>query len=108
FSGPEGRIDVALTAHNNLAIVSVTDTGCGIAAEDQSRIFDRGYRTSLARASAVPGTGLGLHFARTIAHAHGGNIEVISAPGKGSCFRVSLPLSPSLPASSVVAESCIN
>ena len=108
FSGPEGRIDVALTAHNNLAIVSVTDTGCGIAAEDQSRIFDRGYRTSLARASAVPGTGLGLHFARTIAHAHGGNIEVISAPGKGSCFRVSLPLSPTLPASSVVAESCIN
>ena len=40
----------------------------------------------------MPGTGLGLHFARSIAQAHGGNIEVISVPGQGSCFRVSLPL----------------
>ena len=56
------------------------------------RIFERGYRTSAARNSTVPGTGLGLHFARCIAQAHGGDIEVISVPGQGSCFRVSLPL----------------
>ncbi|HEX4603297.1 MAG TPA: ATP-binding protein [Candidatus Angelobacter sp.] len=44
--------------------------------------------------SNVPGTGLGLHFARAIAEAHGGKIDVASVPGEGSCFRVSLPLLP--------------
>jgi signal transduction histidine kinase len=92
FTGPDGRIDVALTAHNGTAILSVSDTGCGIPAHEQPRIFERGYRTTGARKSSVPGTGLGLHFARNITQAHGGTIEVISVPGHGSCFRVSLPL----------------
>jgi signal transduction histidine kinase len=92
FTGPDGRIDVALTAHNGTAILSVSDTGCGIPAHEQQRIFERGYRTAGARKSSVPGTGLGLHFARNITEAHGGTIEVISVPGHGSCFRVSLPL----------------
>jgi len=92
FSGPEGRIDVALTAHDGRALLSISDTGCGIPAHEQSRIFERGYRTGSARRSAIPGTGLGLHFARSIAQAHGGTIEVVSVPGHGSCFRVSLPL----------------
>lgn len=92
FTGPEGRVDVALACHRDMAILSVKDTGCGIPVQEQGRIFERGYRTSSARNSAVPGTGLGLHFARSIAQAHGGNIEVISVPGQGSCFRVSLPL----------------
>jgi two-component system OmpR family sensor kinase len=92
FTGPEGRIDVALTAHNGTAILSVSDTGCGIPAHEQARIFERGYRAAAARKSAIPGTGLGLHFARCIAEAHAGSIEVISVPGHGSCFRVSLPL----------------
>ncbi|MGE5322832.1 MAG: ATP-binding protein [Actinomycetota bacterium] len=92
FTGPDGRIDVALSAHDGRAILSISDTGCGIPAHEQTRIFERGYRTGSARRSAIPGTGLGLHFARCIAHAHGGTIEVISVPGHGSCFRVSLPL----------------
>ena len=92
FTGPDGRIDVALSAHDGRAILSISDTGCGIPANEQTRIFERGYRTGSARRSAVPGTGLGLHFARCIAQAHGGTIEVISVPGHGSCFRVSLPL----------------
>lgn len=92
FTGSEGRVDVSLTSHRDMAILSVTDTGCGIPVQEQGRIFERGYRTSSARSSTVPGTGLGLHFARSIAQAHGGNIEVISVPGQGSCFRVSLPL----------------
>lgn len=99
FTEPNGRIDVSLTSHRDMAILSVTDTGCGIPVQEQSRIFERGYRTPSARNSAVPGTGLGLHFARSIAQAHGGNIEVISVPGQGSSFRVSLPLkvSPAAP-----------
>ena len=92
FTGPNGRVDVSLTSHRDMAILSVTDTGCGIPAQEQTRIFERGYRTSAARNSTVPGTGLGLHFARCIAQAHGGDIEVLSVPGQGSCFRVSLPL----------------
>jgi signal transduction histidine kinase len=75
-------------------MVSISDTGSGIAAEEQQLVFDRGYRTAAARKSSVPGTGLGLHFARAIAEAHGGQVEVSSVPGEGSTFRVTLPLRP--------------
>lgn len=92
FTGKDGKVDVSLNAHNDVAILSISDTGCGIPVQEQTRIFERGYRANAARKSAIPGTGLGLHFARSIAQAHGGNIEVISIPGQGSCFRVSLPL----------------
>jgi heavy metal sensor kinase len=94
FNRPGGRVDVSLTVHHETAIISVSDTGSGIAAEDHIHIFDRGFRTAAARKSNVPGTGLGLHFARAIAEAHGGHIEVTSVPGEGSCFRVSLPVQP--------------
>jgi signal transduction histidine kinase len=80
--------------HNDVAIVSISDTGSGIACEEQAHIFERGYRSTSARKSHVPGTGLGLHFARSIVEAHGGRIEVASSSGEGSCFRVSLPLLP--------------
>lgn len=112
FTAPEGRIDVALSSHDGKAILSISDTGCGIPAHEQARIFERGYRTGSARRSAIPGTGLGLHFARCIAQAHGGTIEVISVPGHGSCFRVSLPLksSPEAPVNlgHAVHEGSIN
>jgi len=96
YNRPEGKIDVALTTHDGVAIVSVTDTGQGIPAEEQARIFERGFRTQSARKSAVPGTGLGLHFARAIVEAHGGAIELTSVPGQGTCFRVTLPLTSSV------------
>jgi signal transduction histidine kinase len=94
FNHNGGNIDVILAVHNDAAIVSVSDTGSGIAAEDHAHIFERGYRSISARKSHVPGTGLGLHFARSIVEAHGGRIEVASSSGEGSCFRVSLPLVP--------------
>ncbi|HWS17616.1 MAG TPA: HAMP domain-containing sensor histidine kinase, partial [Candidatus Elarobacter sp.] len=94
FNHNGGNIDVILAVHNDAAIVSVSDTGSGIAVEDQAHIFERGYRSISARKSHVPGTGLGLHFARSIVEAHGGRIEVASSSGEGSCFRVSLPLVP--------------
>lgn len=92
FNHNGGSIDVILAVHNDVAIISITDTGSGVAIEEQGHIFERGYRSTSARKSHVPGTGLGLHFARNIAEAHGGRIEVASSSGKGSCFRVSLPL----------------
>jgi len=94
FNHSGGHVDLILAVHHDSAIISISDTGSGIVAEDQAHIFERGYRALSARKSKVPGTGLGLHFARGIAEAHGGRIEVASTSGQGSCFRVSLPLLP--------------
>jgi signal transduction histidine kinase len=91
YNHPHGRVDVKLSAHGGVAILSISDTGCGIAQEEQHRIFERGYRVNATRKS-IQGTGLGLHFARSIAKAHGGEIEITSHPGQGSSFVVSLPL----------------
>ena len=76
------------------ALVSVTDHGIGIAQEDQSRIFDRFYRTDNARAHANKGTGLGLAICAWIAESHRGRIEVQSKVGEGSTFTAILPLAP--------------
>jgi signal transduction histidine kinase len=97
YNHPNGKVDVSLTAHDNVAIISIKDTGTGIAPSEQKRIFDMNYRSTAAQASHVPGTGLGLHFVRSITEAHGGKVEVTSTPGQGSCFRVYLPLSAGAP-----------
>ena len=68
--------------------VSVTDTGCGIPAENFRRIFDPFFTTK----KIGTGTGLGLSVSHGIVEAHGGTIEVESEVGKGSTFRVQLPL----------------
>ena len=92
FNRSGGHVDVTLSVHNDVAIFSISDTGSGIDSDDQAHIFERGYRSLAARKSGVPGTGLGLHFARAIAEAHGGHIELTSTAGKGASFRVILPL----------------
>jgi signal transduction histidine kinase len=94
FTPPNGHIDVSLSASEHSAIITVADTGCGISPEDLPHIFERNFRASSAVGSGVPGSGLGLHFARSIAEAHGGRIEAISRKGEGTCFRVTLPLLP--------------
>jgi signal transduction histidine kinase len=71
--------------------VAVADTGAGIAAEELPRVFDRFYRVDAARERSG-GTGLGLAIARMIAEQHGGVIEAESEPGRGSVFRVRLPV----------------
>ncbi len=90
---PSGqRIVIRCKVVHQMAVLSVTDTGLGIAAEHQQRIFDRFYRTTEARDRISGGTGLGLTIARRAAHSLGGHIELTSEPGQGSEFRLVLPL----------------
>ncbi len=89
---PEGGIVTARTfVDGDSAVIEVTDTGIGIPEAEQSRLFQRFFRSSTATEQAIPGTGLGLVISRAIAEAHGGTISVRSAPGAGTSFRVELP-----------------
>jgi two-component system phosphate regulon sensor histidine kinase PhoR len=69
----------------------VTDTGIGIPAEDQTRIFERFYRVDKARSRDVGGTGLGLSIVQHAVEQMHGSIHVDSQLGKGSCFKITLP-----------------
>jgi len=90
---PEGgEICVGLGRQNGNAQIVVRDTGIGIPQSDQPYLFDRFYRVDKARSRALGGAGLGLSIVQWIVDAHGGRIVVQSAPGKGSTFRVELPL----------------
>ncbi len=79
------------------AVLSVRDTGPGIAPEHQQRIFDRFYRTEEARDRISGGTGLGLTIARSAAFSLGGHIELDSAIGRGSTFRLVVPMGSEAP-----------
>jgi signal transduction histidine kinase len=90
FKFGEGKpITVRVSMEGDHARLTVSDRGIGIAAEDVARIFQRFERVVGRR--ALGGLGMGLYIAREIVHAHGGAIEVESAPGKGSRFHVLLP-----------------
>lgn len=91
FTPNGGAINVVADGDDERAWVTVVDTGMGIPADEQARLFSRFFRSSTARASAVPGTGLGLVIARSIVEAHGGDIELVSAEGEGTVVTVRLP-----------------
>jgi two-component system phosphate regulon sensor histidine kinase PhoR len=96
---PEGgsiRIKAVLNDSHSLSreiIISVRDTGDGIATDDLPRIFERFYKSDRARTREHGGTGLGLAIARHLVEAHGGRIWVKSKEGKGSTFFFTLPVS---------------
>jgi PAS domain S-box-containing protein len=94
FTPAGGRVDVAVDWSVDGAVIEVRDTGYGIAAEDQTQLFERFFRTPSASDMAIAGTGLGLSIAKAIVDAHGGAISVESAKGTGTTFRVVLPLGP--------------
>jgi signal transduction histidine kinase len=85
-------VAVELAPQNGAAVIAVTDRGPGISPDDQRLIFEKFGRATGAGTASKPGTGLGLFIARSIAEAHGGTVEVSSAPGHGATFRLSLPL----------------
>jgi two-component system OmpR family sensor kinase len=77
-----------------LAAIEVADTGPGLTPDQAERVFERFYRTDAARSRAHGGTGLGLSIVAAITAAHGGTVELDTAPGEGATFRVLLPLAP--------------
>jgi two-component system phosphate regulon sensor histidine kinase PhoR len=87
-----GQVTVRVYANGPSAVLEVEDTGIGIPAEMQARIFERFFRIDRARSRELGGTGLGLAIVRHVVEAHGGTIAVESEPGCGALFRVALPL----------------
>jgi PAS domain S-box-containing protein len=91
FTPAGGQVDVLVDASAGSAIIEVRDTGFGIAAEDQTQLFERFFRTRSASVMAIAGTGLGLSIVKAIVDAHGGSISVESVEHEGTTFRVELP-----------------
>jgi two-component system sensor histidine kinase/response regulator len=94
FTPAGGRVTARAFVDGSRAVVEIVDTGIGIPPAEQSRLFQRFFRSSTATEQAIPGTGLGLVISRAIAEAHGGTIDVASQPGEGTTFRVEIPLEP--------------
>jgi signal transduction histidine kinase len=90
FTPEGGRIDVRARLRDGLVEIGVTDTGVGIAPEDQATVFEE-FRQVGAAAKKIEGTGLGLAISRRIIELHGGTIRVDSVPGSGSTFTITLP-----------------
>lgn len=91
YTPPDGTIELALSARNQEAVLTVTDSGIGISESDLPRIFERFYRADKARSRESGGVGLGLAIAQWIVEQHKGSIGVTSTPGKGSQFVVCFP-----------------
>jgi heavy metal sensor kinase len=92
YTASRGSVSVSLTSTDGIAIGEVRDSGIGISRDDLPNIFERFYRADKARSREMGGAGLGLSIARWIVENHHGEIKVESEPGKGSIFRVELPL----------------
>ena len=89
FSDRGGKVAIRLADGGDHAVVTVSDTGCGISEADLPHIFERLYRCDASRSR--PGSGLGLTLAAAIVRVHGGTITAASTPGRGSSFTVTLP-----------------
>jgi len=92
YTPKDGEIRVQLRQDGGWVVATVSDTGCGIAAEHLPNLFQEFFRVSDAAHQQIPGTGFGLALAKRIVEAHQVTIAVTSEPGKGSLFSVRLPL----------------
>ena len=93
YSDNEKFLGVKLYREQSVLKLEVSDRGIGIERNEQARIFEKFYRTCDPLVHNTKGSGLGLSLVRHITHAHGGEVEVESTPGRGSKFTLSLPLS---------------
>jgi len=97
FTERFGSVDLELGVEGRTAVITVRDTGIGVPDYEQNQLFDRFFRASTAREREIQGSGLGLSIARALVRSHGGRIDVTSAVGVGSTFRVRLPLEGAVP-----------
>lgn len=91
YTGPGGTVTTQVSQDELNTTLEVADTGIGIPADQQARVFERFYRVDKARSRDLGGTGLGLSIVKHLSQAFGGNVELTSQVGKGSVFRVELP-----------------
>jgi signal transduction histidine kinase len=94
FTPEGGRVEVRAVLEDAVVRISVTDTGAGIAPEDQVKIFEAFSQVGTDKARKQEGTGLGLTLTRRFVELHGGEISVESALGRGSTFAFTLPVRP--------------
>jgi signal transduction histidine kinase len=83
-------VKITVRREDGMAVLSVSDTGFGIPAEDLQRVFERFYRADKSRSSG--NAGLGLAISRAIVAAHGGSMDVASEENVGTTFTVRLPV----------------
>lgn len=94
FTPDGGQINVAARKEDSQAIITVRDTGIGIATEDQGAVFEEFRQVGRDYTKKQEGTGLGLALTRKFVELHGGRIWVDSEPGHGSTFTFTIPLRP--------------
>jgi len=92
YNRPGGAVTVTAETHQNRLHLQVTDTGIGIPADDQSRIFERFYRVDKAHSRQIGGTGLGLSIVKHLSQALGGEVWLEHSSSQGTSFVVALPL----------------
>ena len=92
YNKPGGRVDVNVSKAYRSVVLTVRDTGIGIAQEHQERIFERFYRVDKSHSKAVGGTGLGLSIVKHAAMIHNAKIELESMPDEGTTIRVIFPI----------------
>ena len=92
YNVENGSVEIEVSQGGHEAVVAVRDTGIGIPAEYQSRVFERFFRVDKSRSKASGGTGLGLSIVKHIAQYHHGTIGLQSEAGKGTVISVTLPL----------------
>lgn len=92
YNVENGSVEIAVSQGGQEAVVAVRDTGIGIPAEYQSRVFERFFRVDKSRSKASGGTGLGLSIVKHIAQYHHGTIDLQSEAGKGTVISITLPL----------------
>jgi two-component system, OmpR family, sensor kinase len=96
YTNAGGTVTLSVEVTGTSTCFSVHDTGIGIAPEDTAHIFERFYRADPARSRSAGGSGLGLAIVDWVVRAHGGSITVESQVGKGSIFRMTLPMAASI------------